>query len=251
MASFLICSVGNLRACNNAVKNKSRNEAHLTDHSVRGSDPPVELAELSETIIVLPENVDNVSFLRCIHAPRGRGSQLVAGAAAAQGEWLLFLHADTRLGLGWQAALAAAMTRPDRAAYFRFALDDPSPAARRLERAVAWRCRILALPYGDQGLFISRALYDEVGGYRPLPLMEDVDLVRRLGRRRLHGLDGARHHLGRALAARRLPPALGEEPGASGAVAPRRRRSPPREALRTKVTLQISRAPTARPLRCS
>ena len=65
------------------------------------------------------------------------------------------------------------------------ALDDLASAARRLERIVAWRCRVLALPYGDQGLLISRALYDAVGGFAPLPLMEDVDLVRRLGRYRL------------------------------------------------------------------
>ena len=76
----------------------------------------------------------------------------------------------------------------DRAAYFRFALDSPDPHARRLERWVAWRCRVLALPYGDQGLLISRALLDAVGGIRPLPLMEDVDLVRRIGRARLVAL---------------------------------------------------------------
>ena len=72
-----------------------------------------------------------------------------------------------------------------RAGYFDFALDDGVPAARRLERIVAWRCRVLALPYGDQGLLIARSLYRAVGGFAPLPLMEDVDLVRRLGRRRL------------------------------------------------------------------
>ncbi len=54
---------------------------------------------------------------------------------------------------------------------------------------MAWRCRRLALPYGDQGLLLPRALLDAVGGVRPLPLMEDLDLVRRLGRRRLSALD--------------------------------------------------------------
>jgi hypothetical protein len=72
-----------------------------------------------------------------------------------------------------------------RAGYFDLRLADPSPAARRIERLVASRCRALALPYGDQGLLISRELYRQCGGYRPLPLMEDVDLVRRLGRGRL------------------------------------------------------------------
>jgi hypothetical protein len=74
---------------------------------------------------------------------------------------------------------------PERAGYFRFALDDPGPAARRLERVVAWRCKRLGLPYGDQGLLIGRTFYDRLGGHRPLPLMEDVDLVRRIGRHRL------------------------------------------------------------------
>ena len=124
-------------------------------------------------------------------APRGRGPQLAAGAAAASGGWLLFLHADCRPAPGWEAAVAAFVTAPDataRAGYFGLALDDAAPAARRLERIVAWRCRALALPYGDQGLLIARALYDAVGGFAAIPLMEDVDLVRRLGRRRLAAL---------------------------------------------------------------
>jgi rSAM/selenodomain-associated transferase 2 len=125
---------------------------------------------------------------RVIVASRGRGGQLAAGAAAASGDWLLFLHADTVLAPGWPEAAACFMDSPAGAAgaaAFRLVLDDPSPAARRLERMVAWRCRVLALPYGDQGLLIGRALYDALGGFRALPLYEDVDLVRRLGRARL------------------------------------------------------------------
>ncbi len=129
---------------------------------------------------------------RVVDSAPGRGRQLAAGAAAARGDWLLFLHADTRPAPGWAAAARAFMAAPGaeagRAAHFAFALDDPSAEARRLERLVAWRCRALALPYGDQGLLISRALYEAAGGFRPLPLMEDVDLVRRLGRRRLAAL---------------------------------------------------------------
>lgn len=125
---------------------------------------------------------------RVVEAPRGRGRQLAAGAAAASGGWLLFLHADSRLEPGWAAAVRSfigAVAAEGRAGYFDLALDDDAPAARRLERIVAWRCRVLALPYGDQGLLISRALYDAIGGFAPLPLMEDVDLARRLGRARL------------------------------------------------------------------
>lgn len=129
---------------------------------------------------------------RAIAAPRGRGSQLAAGVAAARGDWLLLLHADTRLAAGWRdPAIRHMATLPGAAGYFRFALDSPDPRARRLERRVAWRCRALALPYGDQGLLIARALLDAVGGIAPVPLMEDVDLVRRLGRARLVALEPA------------------------------------------------------------
>lgn len=120
-----------------------------------------------------------------ITARRGRGSQIAAGIEAASHSWLLVLHADTRLAPDWQAAVH---DDPTSAGYFRFVLNSPDPRARRLERLVAWRCRALGLPYGDQGLLIHRDLLREVGGMRPLPLMEDVDLVRRLGRKRLVAL---------------------------------------------------------------
>jgi rSAM/selenodomain-associated transferase 2 len=125
---------------------------------------------------------------RVLAAPRGRGPQLAAGGAAARGDWLLFLHADTRLAPGWPAAVAGFAAAPEHrraAGYFRFRLDDDGEAPRRIERAVAWRGRVLGLPYGDQGLLVHRGFYAELGGFRPLPLMEDVDLVRRIGRRRL------------------------------------------------------------------
>jgi rSAM/selenodomain-associated transferase 2 len=126
---------------------------------------------------------------KVVTAPRGRGSQLAAGIAAASEAWLLLLHADTRLEPGWRQAAAVHMTdRPDKAAYFRFVMDSTDPRARILESLVAWRCRAFALPYGDQGLLIHRDMLREVGGMRALPLMEDVDLIRRIGRRRLIGL---------------------------------------------------------------
>lgn len=128
-----------------------------------------------------------------VKAPKGRGSQLAAGAAAARGNWILFLHADTALAPGWENEVRTFIARPEnvgKAAYFGFRLDDAAPGARLLEAIVALRCRLLGLPYGDQGLLIARDHYLRLGGYRNIPLMEDVDMVRRIGRRRLSVLPG-------------------------------------------------------------
>jgi rSAM/selenodomain-associated transferase 2 len=112
---------------------------------------------------------------------RGRANQMNAGAAVAHRRWLLFLHADTQLPPGWPSAIDAAERDPRIAAgCFRFALDSPSPAARLIERGVRLRVDWLGLPYGDQGLFVRRDIFRVIGGYADLPIMEDVDLVRRL-----------------------------------------------------------------------
>jgi rSAM/selenodomain-associated transferase 2 len=137
-------------------------------------------------------SVARTAGARVVTAPKGRGPQLRAGAEAARGDWLLFLHADTRPAPGWRDALVRFMADPanaERAAAFRLALDDADPRARRIERGVAWRGRALGLPYGDQGLLIARKFYAALGGYPAIPLMEDVALVRRIGRRRLAILD--------------------------------------------------------------
>ena len=126
---------------------------------------------------------------RFVQSSPGRGVQLAAGAAAAQGDWLLFLHSDTLLASGWREAADRHMARQrGKAACFRLRLDAPEWQARLVETGVALRVRLLGLPYGDQGLLISRRLYDEIGGYRSLPLMEDVDLVGRIGGPRLERL---------------------------------------------------------------
>lgn len=122
--------------------------------------------------------------VRWIDSAPGRGRQMNAGAHASSGRWLLFLHADARLGRGWLAALAAADERPEVAGgAFRFTLASTHWAARIIERGVAIRTRWLRLPYGDQAIFVRRERFDALGGYRPLGLMEDVDLIGRLRRR--------------------------------------------------------------------
>jgi rSAM/selenodomain-associated transferase 2 len=121
----------------------------------------------------------------------GRGYQLMTGARRARFPWLLFLHADTVLERGWEREASLFIEavdtgkRPPAAASFRFGLDDAGFRPRLLERLVAFRCALLRLPYGDQGLLIPQPLYANIGGYGSQPLMEDVDIVLRLGRRRL------------------------------------------------------------------
>jgi len=166
---------------------------------VRALDAVAE-AEPREVVVVDGGSGDDTCAVaaaagaRVMQARRGRGTQLAAGAETAEGRWLLFLHADTALAPGWSAEAArfmAANGGEEGAAVFRFALDDPAPAARRLERMVGWRTRVLGLPYGDQGLLISREFYRALGGYPVIPIMEDVALIRRIGKARLTALDSA------------------------------------------------------------
>ena len=111
----------------------------------------------------------------------GRALQMNAGAAGAAGEWLLFLHADSALPPGWLPAMAN-LGDAVAGGWFRFALDDAAWQARVIEQLVAWRVRHLRLPYGDQGLFVRRSVFQRLGGFRELPLLEDVEFVRRLVR---------------------------------------------------------------------
>ena len=117
--------------------------------------------------------------VRLIHSRPGRAIQMNAGAVDARGEWLLFLHVDSRLPGNWVDLFERA-TGDARGGWFQFALDDPSWQARAIERGVALRVRLLRLPYGDQGLFVRRAVFTALGGYKEMPLMEDVEFVRRL-----------------------------------------------------------------------
>jgi hypothetical protein len=137
------------------------------------------------TFTALERSHPDVVWLR---SSAGRGRQMNVGASHAQGAWLVFLHADTRLPGGWLEELESVRCDPTIVGgSFRFRLDSPSRWARAIERGVAARVRWLNLPYGDQGLFVRREVFESLGGYRDMALMEDVEFVRRLSRAgRLH-----------------------------------------------------------------
>lgn len=132
-----------------------------------------------------------------VHSDAGRGTQMRTGAQQAKSKWLLFLHPDTVLEDGWHIEAADFMIGVDSgrikpsAAAFRFRLNDKGVMPRIVESLVSVRCAALRMSYGDQGLLIPRALYNSIGGHPAVPVMEDVGLMRRLGRSRLKML-GAR-----------------------------------------------------------
>lgn len=118
---------------------------------------------------------------RLVTGPPGRGGQLARGVAAARAPWLLILHADSRPEPGWVAAVQAHLTdAPEAAAYFDLRFDAQGALPRMVAGWANLRARLFRLPYGDQGLLISRALYTKSGGYPEIPLMEDVALARAL-----------------------------------------------------------------------
>jgi glycosyltransferase involved in cell wall biosynthesis len=160
-------------------------------HTLAALVPAVVDGVAQEAILADGGSSDDTSFIadaagvHLIDAPRGRGSQLAAGAAQAKGDWLLFLDADTVLEPGWAEEAQAFIERVESgrrgqaASFFRFALDDDGVMP-RLAEFLAWlRCQLFAMPYGEQGMLISRRLYDRLGGFRS---PEGADLVRRLKR---------------------------------------------------------------------
>jgi rSAM/selenodomain-associated transferase 2 len=116
---------------------------------------------------------------RVVTGPPSRGGQLRRGAEAAQGAWLLVLHADTVLPEGWTRAVDAQM-RAGGPAAFRLSFDQTGVMPALVAGWANLRSRVFGLPYGDQGLLISRDIYEAAGGYPDIPLMEDVALARSL-----------------------------------------------------------------------
>lgn len=116
-----------------------------------------------------------------VSGPASRGGQLARGCDAAQGRWLMVLHADTVLEPGWVGPVIRHMKK-DEAGWFRLAFGTRGLAGRMVAAWANLRSRS-GLPYGDQGLLVPAALYRSVGGYPDQPLMEDVALARALSGR--------------------------------------------------------------------
>lgn len=123
---------------------------------------------------------------RVIRAERSRARQQNAGAAAAAGEVLLFLHADTRLPADADRAVLDGLARSGRGwGRFDVRLSGGHPALRVVERMIGWRSRATGIATGDQAIFVRRAWFRRAGGFPDIPLMEDVALskaLRRIGR---------------------------------------------------------------------
>jgi rSAM/selenodomain-associated transferase 2 len=118
-----------------------------------------------------------------LRTERGRALQMNAGARASAGSILVFLHADAVLPAGFDAEVRAALSQPGvSAGAFALSIEDATPSLGIIARAANWRARRLQMPYGDQALFVRRKAFESVGGFPEIPLMEDLELVRRLRR---------------------------------------------------------------------
>jgi rSAM/selenodomain-associated transferase 2 len=149
---------------------------------------PVEIivadgAEETDTLVALthPDVVQ-------VKASKGRALQMNAGADKATGDILLFLHADTRLPGSGLLRVAAAMEDTNtqgwpKAGAFSLAIDSNKPFFRLVERMANVRTRMLVMPFGDQALFFQREYFNLLGGFAEIPLMEDVEIMRRIRKR--------------------------------------------------------------------
>ncbi|MEM8615777.1 MAG: TIGR04283 family arsenosugar biosynthesis glycosyltransferase [Pseudomonadota bacterium] len=158
--------------------------------------PGLETGLIREVIIVDGGSADTTCKIAestgaaVLTAPeKGRAAQLRHGAEYARGDWFLFLHADTVLSRDWGERTQTHITEhPGKAAAFTLAYRSDHRMAKIIARRANWRARTLGLPYGDQGLLICRALYNDVGGYPETPFMEDVQIIRAIGKTRLRHL---------------------------------------------------------------
>ncbi|MGE3484690.1 MAG: TIGR04283 family arsenosugar biosynthesis glycosyltransferase [Nitrospira sp.] len=118
---------------------------------------------------------------RVIMAPRGRASQMNEGAKASQGEVLLFLHADTQLPPQTERIVGLALTSPSVVGgRFDVRFDSSSPWSQVISSFMNRRSRLTGIATGDQALFVRREVFEMLGGFSEIPLMEDIEFSRRL-----------------------------------------------------------------------
>ena len=147
-----------------------------------------EIREQSEIIIIDSNSEDATKDISNIYGAayhnikeRNRGLQLNTGAKKAQGNWLLFIHADSRLNKNWSEEISQIISRYRNSIYFfKFKVNNKNLIFRFLELMVKLRFLFLRTPYGDQGLLIHRNIYFKYKGYKKIPIMEDIDFINRL-----------------------------------------------------------------------
>ena len=147
-----------------------------------------EIKEISEIIVIdsnskdATKDIASIYGARCFNTiKRNRGFQLNKGAKSANGNWLLFIHADSRLNQNWSKEISHILSLDNKFIYFfRFKVNNNSLIFRFLELIVNLRTLILKTPYGDQGLLINRDIYFKYGGYKNIPIMEDIDFINRI-----------------------------------------------------------------------
>ncbi|BAN68556.1 TIGR04283 family arsenosugar biosynthesis glycosyltransferase [endosymbiont of unidentified scaly snail isolate Monju] len=163
-----------------------RDEGAVIEHLLAALQPA--RAAGHELIVVDGESADDTRERAVPHcdrllvSPPGRARQLNAGARVAGGDWLWFLHADSGFPEGVMAALSRLSACEGGWGRFDVRLDDPAPVFRVIETAMNWRSRLTGIATGDQGIFVRRALFEQVGGFPEIPLMEDLALSERLRR---------------------------------------------------------------------
>ena len=160
------------------------NSTNLISSTLLSLSEGIEANLIKELIISDGNSTDDIKKLSneigavFIKGQKGRGIQLHRGAMKATGEWILFIHSDTILPPGWAIAFLKHIKNQENAGYCKLSFDDPSLIAKIISFGANLRSSIFKLPYGDQGLLISKKLYNEIGGYPDLPLMEDVAIVK-------------------------------------------------------------------------
>ncbi len=142
----------------------------------------------SEILVIDSTSEDKTKDIASIYGTRfyktnirNRGIQLNYGANRAKGDWLLFIHADSRLNFNWSTEIKDLIKKHSNVIYFfKFKVDSKLLKYRLLEFFVNLRCLIFSSPYGDQGFLISKKNFNNYGGFKNIPLMEDFDFIRRI-----------------------------------------------------------------------